>query len=49
MNNIRCELEERTSKAGNKYKVLVIDITDNVKKLVFLSEAELELLQLCEE
>lgn len=38
-------LEERTSKKGNKYEVLVIKLTDKLEKLVFLDQAELELLK----
>lgn len=39
-------LEERTSKKGTSYKVLVIKLSDNVEKLVFLSDAERELLEM---
>ena len=39
-------LEERTSKKGTIYKVLVIKLSDNVEKLVFLSDAERELLEI---
>ena len=39
-------LETRTSKKGSQYEVLVIKITDNIEKLVFLDPAELELLKL---
>lgn len=47
MNNIiRCSLETRTSKKGNDYQVLVIKLTDNYEKLVFLENAEIELLKL---
>lgn len=38
-------IEERTSKKGTKYQVLVIKLTDNYEKLVFLTNAELELLK----
>lgn len=43
---IKCNLVERTSKDGNKYVCLVIYITENVQKIVFLTQAEKELLQL---
>lgn len=43
--NVKCSLEERTSKKGNTYKVLVIKLTDTYEKLVFLDNAELELLK----
>lgn len=46
MNNIKCSLETRTSKKGNDYQVLVIKLTDNYEKLVFLESAEIELLKL---
>lgn len=39
-------LETRTSKKGSEYEVLVIKITDNIEKLVFLEPAELELLKM---
>lgn len=39
-------LEKRTSKKGNEYEVLVIKLTDKLEKLVFLEQAELELLKL---
>lgn len=39
-------LETRTSKKGNTYEVLVIKLTDNLDKLVFLEQAELELLKM---
>lgn len=38
-------IEERISKKGTKYQVLVIKLTDNYEKLVFLTNAELELLK----
>lgn len=43
---IDATLETRKSKAGNDYQVVVIKITDKIEKLVFLSDAELELLKL---
>lgn len=42
----KATLETRTSKKGSQYEVLVIKITDNIEKLVFLEPAELELLKL---
>lgn len=44
--DLKCSLEERTSQKGNKYQVIVIKLTDKVEKLVFLDNAELELLKL---
>lgn len=46
MNNIRCSLETRVSKKGSDYTVLVIKLTDTYEKLVFLDNAELELLKM---
>lgn len=43
---VKATLEERTSKSGNPYKVVVIKLTDNYEKLVFLDKSELELLAL---
>lgn len=45
-NEFKATLETRTSKKGNEYQVLVIKITDNVEKLVFLEKAEIELLKM---
>lgn len=42
----KATLETRTSKKGNEYEVLVIKLTDKLEKLVFLEQAELELLKL---
>lgn len=45
--NINCTLEERIStKSGNKYKALVIKLTDTYEKLVMLDKAEIELVEL---
>lgn len=46
MNNVslRAEFVEKTSKEGNKYYVVEVYITDNVKKIVFLDPAEKELI-----
>lgn len=44
--NIKAELVEKVSKKGNKYIAIEVSITDKIKKLVFLSDAELELLKL---
>lgn len=38
-------IETRTSKKGTSYQVLVINLTDTYEKLVFLTNAELELLK----
>ncbi len=46
MVNVPATLESRTSKDGNQYYCIVIKITDNVEKLVFLDKAETELIRL---
>lgn len=43
---IHATLETRTSKKDNRYEVIVIKLSDNAEKLVFLTPAELELLKL---
>lgn len=43
---VKAILVERVSKAGNPYTAVEIQITDKLKKLVFLSPAEVELLKL---
>lgn len=44
--NIIAKLEERTSKDGKPYICIVVKITDNVEKIVFLDKAEMELIRL---
>lgn len=44
--NINAKLEERTSKEGNPYFCIVIKLTENAEKIVFLNSVELELLRL---
>lgn len=39
-------LEERVSKKGNKYKCIVVRITDNVEKIIFLNPVDVELINL---
>lgn len=43
---LKCSLEERTSKKGDPYEVIVIKLTDTCEKTVFLEPAEKELLKL---
>lgn len=43
---LKCFLEERTSKKGNSYQCIIVKLTDKLEKLVFLTDAELELLKL---
>lgn len=46
MIDIQATLETRTSKKGTTYEVVVLKLSDNTEKLVFLNPAELELLKL---
>ena len=44
--NLKAVLVSKTSKEGKPYNCVEVYITDTIKKIVFLSEAELELLKL---
>lgn len=44
--NVKCQLVEKVSQKGNKYLCLEIALTDNYKKIVFLDNAETELIKL---
>lgn len=43
---VKCQIVEKVSQKGNKYVCLEISLTDTYKKVVFLDNAELELLKL---
>lgn len=43
---VKATLEERISKSGNPYKCIVIKLSENTEKVVFLEPAELELLNI---
>ena len=43
---VKATLETRKSQKGKEYQVLVIKLTENYDKLVFLDNAELELIKL---
>lgn len=43
--DVKARLVEKVSKKGNKYICIEVYITSNITKLVFLSDAELELLK----
>lgn len=45
---VKAILCEKVSKKGNTYTCVEIYITENIKKLVFLTDAEKELLQIKE-
>ena len=44
--NLKAILVEKTSKNGSTYIAVELYLTENVKKLVFLNETELELIKL---
>lgn len=44
--NIKANLVEKVSKKGNSYICIELSLTDTLKKLVFLTDAELELVNL---
>jgi len=44
--NVKAILVDRTSKKGNTYTCVEVYITNNIKKIVFLTDAEVELLKL---
>ena len=43
---LECKVVEKTSKAGNPYLVLRVELGNNVKKDVFLNDAEVAILSL---
>ena len=43
--DLKATLENKTSKSGNKYTCIVINLTDDYEKIVFLDKAELALLK----
>lgn len=43
---VKAVVVERTSKSGNPYVAIEVYITDKIKKLVFLTPAELELIKM---
>ena len=43
--DVKATLENKTSKNGNAYKVVVLKLTDTYEKLVFLDKAEIALLE----
>lgn len=42
---MKCELVEKTSKNGNKYIALEVSLTPTYKKVIFLDQAEIELIK----
>lgn len=47
--DIKATLVERVSKSGNPYTAIEIKISDSITKLVFLTQAEIELLKIRQE
>ena len=43
---LQARLEERESKKGTKYSVLLLKLTDTYEKVIFLDQAEIELLKM---
>lgn len=43
---VKATLVEKTSKKGNTYQAIEIQLTPNYKKIVFLESAELEILKM---
>lgn len=43
---VKAVVVEKTSKSGNPYVAIEVYITDKVKKLVFLTQAEVALLKM---
>lgn len=44
--NFKAVLVQKVSKKGNEYVAIEVTISENIKKLVFLTPAELELIKL---
>ncbi len=44
--NLKSTLVEKVSKKGMPYVCIEISLTDNIKKYVFLTQAEIELIKL---
>ena len=45
MKSLEYRLEERVSKSGNNYMVLIVKLTPTYEKVIFLDSAEIELLK----
>lgn len=46
--DLKATLVKKTSKKGNDYECVMIELTPNYQKVVFLEDAELELLKFCD-
>ncbi len=45
---LKATLVKKTSKKGNDYECVMIELTPTYQKVVFLEDAELELLKFCD-
>ena len=46
--DLKATLVKKTSKKGNDYECVMLELTPTYKKVVFLEDAELELLKFCD-
>lgn len=46
--DLKATLVKKTSKKGNDYECVMIELTPTYQKVVFLEDAELELLKFCD-
>lgn len=44
--NIKATLQKRVSKKGNEYVCIVVSIADGIEKIIFLTPAELKLIEI---
>ena len=45
---LKATLVKKTSKKGNDYECVMLELTSTYQKVVFLEDAELELLKFCD-
>ena len=45
---LKATLVKKTSKKGNDYECVMLELSPTYKKVVFLDDAELELLKFCD-
>ena len=45
---LKATLVKKTSKKGNDYECVMLELTPTYKKVVFLDDAELELIKFCD-
>ena len=46
--DLKATLVKKTSKKGNDYECVMLELTPTYQKVVFLDDAELELLKFCD-